>query len=97
MFSATAGTLALAFRVMITTGALVIGVALLPNGADYPFPPQAVTAIQTAYHWMYSLNMLFPVDTLIQVAYYGIIITIFTKLVWPTVFWLFKTVTGGGE
>jgi len=90
-------TIALGLRAFITTSALIIGIALLPNGADYPYPTEATTAITTAYTYLYSLNLILPVDTLVLTSFYGITIMIVTRLVWPAVFWLFKTVTGGGE
>lgn len=76
---------------------LATGIALLPNGADYPLPQEVVTATQSLYQWLYSLNSIFPVDTLVAVLGYAVLIEIFTKLVWPLIFWIFKTITGGGQ
>jgi len=76
---------------------LGIGLLLLPNGADYPFPVEATNTIETVYTWMYSLNMLLPVDTFAEVLYWGFVIIIFTDIIWPAVFWVFKTLTGGGQ
>jgi len=76
---------------------LGVAVALLPNGSDHPLPPELITATQTLYQWLYSLNGVLPVDTLAQVLGYAILIEIFTRLVWPIIFWVMKTITGAGQ
>jgi len=74
-----------------------IAILILPNGADYPVPTEALDGIRTIYEWMYSFNLLFPVDTFIDVVYYGMWILVVTRVMWPFVFWLFKSLTGGGQ
>jgi len=76
---------------------LGIAMVLLPNGADYPLPAEAVSTIETVYEWMFSLNMLLPVDTLADVLFWAFTIIIFTDVIWPGIFWIFKTITGGGQ
>jgi len=70
------------------------GIALLPNGSDYPFPSQISTAIATIWQWLYSLNNILPVDTFAQVLFYGVIIRLITQYYWPTIDWLFKRIRG---
>jgi len=86
-----------ALVIAATLTLLAFGIALLPNGADYPFPQQATDLIETVYTWMYSLNMLLPVDTLADVLFWGFTVIVFTDVIWPAVLWLFKTLTGGGQ
>jgi len=73
------------------------GLALLPAGADHPLPIEIITATQTLYTWLYSINNILPVDTLVTVLGYGVLIEIITRIIWPMVFWLIKVITGGGE
>jgi len=76
---------------------ITAGVALLPNGSDHPLPPEIVTGTQTLYHWLYSFNNILPVDTLILVLGYAVLIEIFCRIVYPLIFWLIKVVSGAGE
>lgn len=76
---------------------LVAGIALLPNGADHPFPAEVGSAIVTLYQWLYSFNFLFPVDTLVQVLVYGVAIDVFARFIWPIIFGVFKSITGAGQ
>jgi len=76
---------------------LSTGLALLPSAATYPVPAQAIDTMVEIYRWMYTLNMILPVDTLAQVIYYFVVIIFFTRLVYPAVFWIIMTLTGGGQ
>jgi len=89
--------LSLAAWVTAVIAFVAIGIGLLPNGADYPFPPEFATAISTLYQWLYSFNMLLPVDTLAQILLYSVTLEIFIRFVWPIVLWVMKTITGGGQ
>jgi len=76
---------------------IAAGIAILPNGSDHPFPAEVGDALVTLYQWLYSFNFLFPVDTLVQVLVLGILVDVFARFVWPIIFWVMKTVTGGGQ
>jgi len=76
---------------------LLVGIQFLPNGADYPFPTQASSAIISLYSWLYSLNALIPVATAAKIFTFMVIIDITVQLVWRLVMWVIKVVTGGGE
>jgi len=87
----------LAIWITAVVAFLAAGIALLPNGSDHPLPPEIITATETLYSWLWSFNSIFPVDTLVQVLGYAVLIEIFTKILYPMVFWIIKTLTGGGE
>jgi len=78
-------------------GLLSAGIALLPDGSAHPLPQGVIDATQTLYVWLYSFNNIFPVDVLIQVVGYAVLIEIFTRIVYPLIFWLLKVITGAGE
>lgn len=85
-----------------TRGAFVVAVfalmiAVLPDGVDYPFPAEAAVLLRDSYTALYTLNILLPVDTFIEVIYYAFYMLTFTRVIYPIGFWLMKTVTGGGE
>jgi len=69
------------------------GIALLPDGDLYPLPDAIITATQTLYIWLYSFNQIFPVDTLAQVLFYGVLITVTAKFVWPSLLFIFNKIT----
>jgi len=76
---------------------LGVAVALLPSGADHPLPTEVITATQTLYTWLYSLNMVLPVDTLARVLGLAVLVDVFTRLVWPLILWIVKIMTGAGQ
>lgn len=69
-------------------------IALLPSGDRYPFPEQVATGTETLYTWLYTFNSIFPVDTLIQVVMLAIVVEVVTRFVWPSLIWIFESVTG---
>jgi len=87
--------LTLGIWVVATVAFIVAGIALLPDGNDYPLPPEFATAIETLYTWLYSFNNLFPVDTLVQVLLYGVLLLIVTRILWPMIFFIIRLVTAG--
>jgi len=76
---------------------IVAGIALLPNGADHPLPPEIASAMINLYHWLYSLNNILPVDTLIKVVGIAVLLEIFTRIVYPLVFTFIKWMSGSGQ
>lgn len=76
---------------------LTIGIALLPNGADHPLPPEAITATISVFQWLTAFNAILPVDTLIKVLGFGVLIQVVIRLIIPALSWVIKTITGGGQ
>jgi len=74
-----------------------IVLAMLPRAETYPIPTNAITGIVEIYKWMYTLNMIMPVDTLAQVLFYVVVTLFFTRVVYPILFWVTMTLTGGGQ
>lgn len=82
---------------MFTLLILSVGLALLPSASTYPVPTVAIEGMITIYTWMFTLNSIFPVDTLAQVSFYVVATLFFTRFVVPIVLWLIMTFTGGGQ
>jgi len=59
---------------------IILLLAVLPTGAQYPLPTEFGTAIHTLVQWALALNHLIPVDTMLQMFFY---ITIFNFVVKP--------------
>jgi len=74
-----------------------VGFAFLPSGANYPLPDEMVTGIHTLYGWLHSFNELLPVDTLVKVLIAGMAIKLTLKMLWPSMMWVIKTITGAGQ
>jgi len=76
---------------------LGIGIALLPSGVDHPLPPEVVTATVSVFQWLTAFNAILPVDTLVKVLGFGVLIQITIRLIIPTLAWVIRTITGGGQ
>jgi len=72
-------------------------VALLPPASSYPYPADITTAITTLYQWLYSFNHILPVDTMITILKYSIVLAFLTRLLWPSLVWIFESLTGTGR
>jgi len=55
---------------------------------------EITTAINTLYQWLYSFNNILPVDTVITILKYSLVIAFITKLLWPSLLWIFESITG---
>jgi len=62
---------------------LVVGYGFLPSGAEHPMPSEIGTAIVALYTYVYSMNMIWPVDTAITVFLLALLVEIYADLVWP--------------
>jgi len=69
-------------------------VTVLPSGSEYPLPNEIVTATQTLYSWLLSFNNIFPVDTLVTILIYGLLIQVAIKILWPVLVFFFNSITG---
>lgn len=69
---------------------ITAGYALLPPASAHPYPPEIATAITTLYSWLYSLNNIFPVDTLVTVLGYSIVLELIVSFFYPVIMWIIK-------
>lgn len=65
-------------------------IAFLPSGASHPLPNELVEGTTAIFQWLWAFNDIFPVDTLFQTVWYGVLITITLKIVWPSLIWVFN-------
>jgi hypothetical protein len=72
-------------------------VAFLPDASTYPYPADISTAFHTIFSWTYSLNSIFPVDTLLTILKYSLVLWFIVKVVWPSLIWVFESITGTGR
>lgn len=72
--------------------AFVAGINLLPSASQYPVPVEISQAIATIWGYLNAWNQILPIDTLFTVLYWGIIIRILTRIVYPGVFYIWKTI-----
>jgi len=97
MFAALSGAAGYLVGIIAAVAFITVGLALLPDGASHPLPQGVIDATTTLYSWLWSFNNIFPVDVLVQVVGYAVLISIITGIVWPIMFWIIKVVTGAGE
>jgi len=82
---------------ILIVGFLTIGIALLPSGVDHPLPPEVVTATVSLFQWLTAFNAILPVDTLVRVLGFGVLLQVVLRLIIPALAWVIKTITGGGQ
>lgn len=61
---------------------LTVGYGFLPAGSAHPLPTEIGIAITTLYTYVYSMNMIWPVDTAIAVFLLALLVEIYTDLIW---------------
>jgi len=76
---------------------IVAGFSLLPNASDFPLPTEYSTGLINAFAALKTFNRILPIDTLVIVLGFGILIKTTTKMLLPFILWTIKKFTGSGE
>lgn len=74
------------FWVGVLIAVLGIGYGFLPAGVDHPLPVAFSSGIQSLYASLYSINMIYPVDTLVIVFVLQLLISIYAEVLFPFIF-----------
>lgn len=75
-------------------GFFIVIINALPSASTLPYPQEATDAINTLWGYTYGFNLIFPLDTLVTLLGFSLIIKTAVYIVWPGLLWLLKFVRG---
>jgi len=67
-------------------------IALLPSASEWPYPVQVAVGLTLIFDAIRAFDQILPISELINCTQYMVWILLFTRIVWPSAMWIFRSI-----